>query len=95
MKQMKTYRWKDKIYCEEDLSEEIGDDYGGNLINLYIEMERDGILIERTTYVVYFDGDYSDEYEDIEEMIKEEYANIVDYYGARPGDDCDPIGYMR
>ena len=45
----KRYKYKDLIYCEDDLSEEI-DNYGGGLFDLYWELKRD----KKATGITYY-----------------------------------------
>ncbi len=47
---MKKYKYNGKIYSEEDLSEEIGEEYGGDLYWLYSELQADGKASEQTLY---------------------------------------------
>ncbi len=44
------YRYEGKVYCETDLSKELGDEWGGDLYDLYWELKKKGILDERTLY---------------------------------------------
>ena len=45
------YRFEGKVYCETDLSEELGDEYGGDLYDLYWELSHNRkILDEKTLY---------------------------------------------
>ena len=46
---MKKYKYKGKIYCDKDSSEEI-DNYGGSLDLLYRTMWYDGIVDEAIIY---------------------------------------------
>lgn len=71
----KRYKYKDLIYCEDDLSEEI-DNYGGDLFDLYWELKRDKKATGITYYYVRpMDGD-CEYYEDYADLIKEEYENL-------------------
>lgn len=45
------YRFEGKVYSEEDLSEELGDEWGGDLYDLYWELSHNrNILDEMTLY---------------------------------------------
>lgn len=71
----KRYKYKDLIYCEDDLSEEI-DNYGGGLFDLYWELKQDKKATGITYYYVRsMDGD-CEYYEDYADLIKEEYENL-------------------
>ena len=46
----KRYEYKGKTYCEDDLSEEIGELYGGGLYDLYWELKKAGEADETKQY---------------------------------------------
>lgn len=71
---MKIYEYKGKHYCEEDLSFE-DDDYVGDLYDLYWELKKDGLCNESTVY--YTDCCSSKTYSEAEEMVEEEFSDLV------------------
>ena len=71
---MKLYEYKRKIYCEEDISIE-NDDYAGDLYDLYWELRKDGKWNESTIY--YTSSDSSKTYSEAEEMVEEEFSDLV------------------
>lgn len=71
---MKLYEYKGKIYCEEDISLE-NDDYVGDLYDLYLELKKDGKCNETTIY--YTSTDCGKTYSEAEEMINEEFSDLV------------------
>lgn len=70
---MKLYEYEGKIYCEEDISYE-NDDYAGDLYDLYWELRRDGKCNESTIYYVDNSGKT---YSEAEEMVEEEFSDLV------------------
>ena len=73
------YRFEGKVYCEEDLSEELGDEYGGDLYELYWELSHNRkILDERTLYYKRNEeGREPKYYDEYEELL----ADMVDELG--------------
>lgn len=68
----KRYEYGQLIYCEDDLSEQI-DNYGGDLRDLFLELERDG----RTGYTeIYYASESNEPYEDYEELIESEFSDL-------------------
>ena len=67
---MKKYKYKGKIYCDEDLSESIKN-YGGDLFGLYFDLKRDGKAVEQTLYFNPYDSE--EYYETYEELIEKEF----------------------
>lgn len=65
------YKYKGKIYCDEDLSETI-ENYGGDLFCLYCDLKRDGKAAEQTLYFNPFD--FEEYYETYEELIEKEFG---------------------
>ena len=63
---MKKYEYKGKIYCEEDLSCDI-DNYGGDLYDLFYELEEENEVGECTYYYSQEEHKY---YESIAELIE-------------------------
>ncbi len=68
----KKYEYDGKIYCEDDLSEEI-DNYGGNLYDLFISLESDG---KAGSTFVYYSKESSEPYEDYEDLIESEFSEL-------------------
>lgn len=71
----KRYEYEGLIYCEDDLSEEINN-YGGDLFDLYYELQKDNKVDELTYYFVsaaYGDCAY---YEDSADLIENEYEDL-------------------
>ena len=68
----KKYEYDEKIYCEDDLSEEI-DNYGGNLYDLFISLESDG---KAGSTFVYYAKESSEPYEDYEDLIESEFSGL-------------------
>ena len=71
---MKIYGYKGKIYCEKDISLE-NDDYAGDLYDLYWELRKDRKCNETTVYYAGSDG--VETYSEAEEMVEEEFSNLV------------------
>ena len=71
---MKLYEYKGKIYCEEDISLE-NDDQVGDLYDFYWELKKDGKCNETTIY--YTSTDCGKTYSEAEEMINEEFSDLV------------------
>lgn len=69
---MKKYKYEDKIYCEEDLSEEI-DNYGGDLFDLYWDLKINGEACEETYYRPRVIERSDQTYESPEELIENEF----------------------
>ena len=63
---MKKYEYKGKIYCKEDLSCNI-DNYGGDLYDLFYELEEENEVGECTYY---YSQDKHEYYESIAELIE-------------------------
>ena len=70
---MDKYEYNDKIYCDDDLSEEI-DNYGGDIHDLYLELKSDR-KADEFTYYCSTDGS-NQTYENYEEMIDEEFPDL-------------------
>lgn len=68
----KRYEYEDKIYCEDDLSEEI-ENYGGDLYDLYFALSHDR-LADDVTYYYAIEG--SKDYETPEDLIESEFSNL-------------------
>lgn len=69
------YRFEGKVYSEEDLSEEFGDEWGGDLYDLYWELSHNRqILDEKTLYYRRNEEapEYYDEYEELLADMAEE-----------------------
>ena len=71
----KRYKFQDKIYCEDDLSEEI-DNYGGDLFDLYWELRVSGEAVEWTRYSSTHDSE--NVYDSAEELIEKEFDYLED-----------------
>lgn len=71
---MKIYRYRGGIYCDKDLSYEY-DNYMGDLYDLYWDLKRDGKCGETTRY--YLTGENNISYDEPEELIEEEFADLV------------------
>ena len=71
---MKIYKYKDSVYCDEDLSCEY-DNYAGDLYDLYRELQYDDICDETIRY--YLSGDTNINYDSAEELIEEEFSDLV------------------
>ena len=72
----KIYEYKGKHYCDVDLSE-TDNDYEGDLYDLYWELKEDGECEEETVYHLKNDGDGYIEYSTAEELIEEEFSDLV------------------
>lgn len=70
MKMNKRYEYDEKIYCEDDLSEEI-DNYGGDLYELYVALSHDDLVNDVTYYYV---TDGTTDYDTYEELIESEFS---------------------
>lgn len=68
----KRYEYDGLIYCEDDLSLEI-DNYGGDLYDLFSRLESDG---RAGCTKVYYTIDYSEPYEDYEDLIESEFSEL-------------------
>ena len=68
----KKYEYDGKIYCEDDLSEEI-DNYGGALYDLFSRLESDG---RAGCTEVYYKKESSEPYEDYEDLIESEFSEL-------------------
>lgn len=66
---MKIYEYDNRIYCEKDLSETDGR-YGGDLWDLFNELEKDHIT---TSYTIYTVEGGERTYDEPEELIEEEF----------------------
>ena len=69
----KRYRYKDQIFCDDDLSEEI-DNYGGDLFDLYWELKTVGEATEWTNYSC--TGNPETVYNSAEELIEKEFDHL-------------------
>lgn len=72
---MKKYEYEEKIYCDEDLSEQI-DNYGGDLFDLYWELQKNGDACETTYYFTPDAETSNDVYETYEDLIENEFADL-------------------
>lgn len=68
----KRYEYDGKIYCEDDLSEEI-DNYGGDLYELFSALSHDDLANEVTYYYV---TDGTNDYDTYEELIESEFSDL-------------------
>ena len=68
----KIYKYKDSLYCEDDLSERY-EQYRGDLYDLFLVLRDDGMATENTTYSV---DPYSKQYGDEMELIENEYSDL-------------------
>lgn len=69
----KRYKYKDQIFCEDDLSEEI-ENYGGDLFDLYWELKTVGEATEWTNYSC--TGNPENVYGSPEELIEKEFDHL-------------------
>lgn len=70
---MKIYKYKDSVYCDEDLSCEY-DNYAGYVYDLYLDLKEDKKCGETTRYYV---CDKYTGYDEPEELIEEEFSDLV------------------
>ena len=68
----KRYEYDGFIYCEDDLSQQIGN-YGGDLYELYVELSHDN-LADDVTY--YYATDGTNSYETCEGLIESEFSDL-------------------
>lgn len=68
----KIYEYEDEIYCEDNLSEEI-DNYGGDLFDLFLSLNRDNKTYMRTIFCVRKSGK---SYETTKELIESEFSDL-------------------
>lgn len=68
----KRYEYEDEIYCEDNLSEEI-DNYGGDLFDLFLSLNRDNKTSMRTIFCVRKSGK---SYETTKELIESEFSDL-------------------
>lgn len=68
----KRYEYEDEIYCEDNLSEEI-DNYGGDLFDLFLSLNRDNKTYMRTIFCV---RKSSKSYETTKELIESEFSDL-------------------
>lgn len=66
----KRYKYKDQIFCDDDLSEGI-DNYGGDLFDLYWELKTAGEAAEWTSYSCTRNPEKV--YDSPEELIEKEF----------------------
>lgn len=69
----KKYEYDEKIYCDDDLSEEI-ENYGGDLYDLFFLLRNNGEASEVTYYFI--SGDPENYYEDIDKFIENEFGEL-------------------
>lgn len=62
----KRYKYRGKIYCDDDLSEEI-DNYGGDLVDLFYDMEDNG---DAKTVSRYYSPQTNEVYESPEDFVE-------------------------
>lgn len=68
----KRYEYGELIYCDDDLSQQI-DNYGGDLHDLFLELERNG----RAGYgEIYYSRESSELYESYEDLIETEFCEM-------------------
>ena len=69
----KRYKYNGKIYCDDNLSEEI-ENYGGDLYDLFFSLRNNGEASE----VTYYYSPYNPEnyYDSIEELMENEYEEF-------------------
>lgn len=72
---MEKYKYKGKIYCEEDLSEEM-ENYAGDLFDLYWELKEAGEAHEKTFYYSKEPESSDDVYDSPEELIEAEFSEL-------------------
>lgn len=68
----KRYEYCGLIYCEDDLSEEI-DNYGGNLHDMFLELQRNDRV---DCAEIYYAKESSEPYEDYEDLIESEFSDL-------------------
>lgn len=68
----KRYEYEDEIYCEDNLSEEI-DNYGGDLFDLFLSLNRDNKTYMRTIFCVKKSGK---SYETTKDLIESEFSDL-------------------
>lgn len=68
----KRYEYCELIYCEDDLSEEI-DNYGGNLHDMFLELQRNDRV---DCAEIYYAKESSEPYEDYEDLIESEFSDL-------------------
>ena len=68
----KKYEYCGKIYCKDDLSEEI-DNYGGDLYDLFLTLESDG---KAGCVKIYYRKETDEPYEDYEDLIETEFIEL-------------------
>lgn len=73
---MKLYKYKGKIYCEEDISLE-NKDYAGDLWDLYWELKKDGKCNETTVYYT-TDDPGATQYDSAEELVEKAFNYLLD-----------------
>ena len=69
---MKIYEYDNRLYCKEDLSE-TEERYAGDLWDLFNELEKDH---QATSYTIYSIEGGERAYDDIEELIAEEFDEL-------------------
>lgn len=69
---MRKFNYKDKVYCDEDLSEEI-DNYGGNEYDLFWDMSKDRV-VEEITY--YYCPELDKHYDDIDTFLGDYFEEV-------------------
>ena len=70
----KVYMYEGKMYCNTDLSE-VDDRYEDDLLGLFWALERNREVVSETIYRL--DGEYDKDYSDYEDLIEEEFADLV------------------
>lgn len=73
---MKKYEYKDKIYCDIDLSCEI-DNYGGDTYDLYFDLQKDNLADETTWYHTDCPESLDDYYDSIESLIENKFDDLI------------------
>lgn len=77
----KVYEYDGKLYCEEDLSMEVGDKYGGSLFDLYWDASHgseSGSLCDETVYYSAYNPEVT--YDNCEELVEDyfEESEVTD-----------------
>lgn len=68
----KKYEYCGKIYCKDDLSEDI-DNYGGDLYDLFLTLESDG---KAGRVKIYYRKESDEPYRDYEDLIETEFCEL-------------------
>lgn len=71
----KRYEYNGKIYCDDDLSDEIKN-YAGDLFDLLWELKGAGLVETRTQYLPVPCESSRQVYDDYEEFIEHEFSHL-------------------